>query len=520
MRGQLLLPKPPLKSQSAPIRMIFFFNSTYVPTLPLATLRLSTKYLASGGVPGFIRRRDQFQNANFAFFRRRAARAPSSGSRQAPLTPLMALLLPIAGLSGSSRCSFTYRTSPEDAFHARDPPRKLCKTSCSDNSPFACQAQVCLQSRSCSTSQHLCSARLHLMSLHILDRVGRRWAAVALSRDGQPAWQVAKKTGLTQRDVLKWVEVYDETGDVADAARAGRPRGEAALEVEPALSRLVAGGDNRRRSANSLAFAAAAEVGAPRALPASTVRVILADRLGAKWEADRSKTMLSNTAMTERHGWGTAHRDHPWRKTGITDSKYFLWQHVTSGKRKRGWQTSDTPSVLTVQKSYQVHAYAMITYNGISDLKFVTGTTGQRSAYLKPGTTERHPGVCGREYAERILPWLVQCGKEMLGDDYYFQHDKAKPHTSKQAKAKLAELQQKTIPWPTSGHDLSPIELLWAIAEQRLNLMNWTDFESFKQALVDVWSELQADKALYQNLMNGVAKRVRKLIKARGARLP
>jgi hypothetical protein len=53
--------------------------------------------------------------------------------------------------------------------------------------------------------------------------------------------------------------------------------------------------------------------------------------------------------------------------------------------------------------------------------------------------------------------------------DFFFQHDNAPPHTSKQARDWLASHEYKVLDWPAMPLDLNPIEHLWHHLKMRLS---------------------------------------------------
>ena len=55
-----------------------------------------------------------------------------------------------------------------------------------------------------------------------------------------------------------------------------------------------------------------------------------------------------------------------------------------------------------------------------------------------------------------------------LEDEFMFQHDNARYHTTKQAHRKLQELNVKVLKWSAKSSDLNPIEHLCSIIDNKL----------------------------------------------------
>ena len=107
----------------------------------------------------------------------------------------------------------------------------------------------------------------------------------------------------------------------------------------------------------------------------------------------------------------------------------------------------------------------------------------------------------------------------MLGDGLIFQQDNATPHTALETMHIDSSPRVERLHWPPSSGDLSPIEHVCEVADQKLSLERWNDFDSFKAALLKVWSELQQDKPLCRNLMKGMRERLREVVRREGGRI-
>ena len=73
------------------------------------------------------------------------------------------------------------------------------------------------------------------------------------------------------------------------------------------------------------------------------------------------------------------------------------------------------------------------------------------------------------------------------------------------------------IDWPGGSPDLSPIENLWGITEQRLWAQHtWSTRAEFERELIRCWDAVTSDAQLMRKLVGGFSKRLLECIKVGG----
>ncbi|CAF3270927.1 unnamed protein product [Rotaria sp. Silwood2] len=80
-----------------------------------------------------------------------------------------------------------------------------------------------------------------------------------------------------------------------------------------------------------------------------------------------------------------------------------------------------------------------------------------------------------------------------LEDKYFFQHDNARYHTSKQTPAKLQEINAKTLKWPAKSPDLNPIDHLWLIIDNKLKSRRMCSVKQVIDGLPSEWLAIEPD---------------------------
>ena len=99
---------------------------------------------------------------------------------------------------------------------------------------------------------------------------------------------------------------------------------------------------------------------------------------------------------------------------------------------------------------------------------------------------------------------------DRLGGELYFQQDGATCHTSKDALNYIdSNFQKKLEFWPANSPDLSPIEELWAILEEKLSKYKITTLSELSQKLVFLQNRIP--KKLCKNLVDAFDEKIKKV---------
>ena len=97
-----------------------------------------------------------------------------------------------------------------------------------------------------------------------------------------------------------------------------------------------------------------------------------------------------------------------------------------------------------------------------------------------------------------------------LGGNLYFQQDGAPCHTSKDAMDYIdSNFQKKLEFWPPNSLDLSPIEELRAILEEKLNKYQLRTLPELCDKLIHLWNKIPA--TLCKNLVKAFDEKINKV---------
>ena len=136
--------------------------------------------------------------------------------------------------------------------------------------------------------------------------------------------------------------------------------------------------------------------------------------------------------------------------------------------------------------------------NGVGKLIFVTGTMTSFS-YLQ--TLE-----------------FYKSDIQKLDPNLYLQQDNAPCHIGKKCNQFInSNILNHLDFWPANSPDLSPIEELWAIVEEKLNDYSFNSLEEMTKKLLWIWNRIP--KSICRNLVDSFDKKLELLGKKRGERV-
>ena len=79
---------------------------------------------------------------------------------------------------------------------------------------------------------------------------------------------------------------------------------------------------------------------------------------------------------------------------------------------------------------------------------------------------------------------------QKLGSRAVFQHDNNPKHTSKMTIALLKRLRVKIMDWPSISPDLNPIEHLWGILKQKLEVCKVSNICQLHDVIMEEWKSI------------------------------
>lgn len=316
-----------------------------------------------------------------------------------------------------------------------------------------------------------------------------------------------------QQFVRRWVKRAEAGEPMQDRARSGRPSQVSEAVISRARQLLT----KERFSCAQAAVAVKAEGLCQRGVSASTIRrAVKAGTAAIVFKSPRKVPLLTQAQKGARLRFARRHRRRGWGNVMFSDSKYFRLGPAPGNSGNKKWMLKDNnETVAAVKFPPSIHAYAGVTKFGKTDLIFSTGTTG-----LKNGYEKANRGVGAEEYVESVLKkGLLPQARAIFGrqgiSDWELQQDGARAHTAKQTLAFLKQEGVRVLPeWPPNSPDLSWIENLWGIVDNKLRKQNYANFDEFREALRRIWNDIPV--TTLQNLERTMKSRIQTCIARNG----
>ncbi|XP_043229039.1 uncharacterized protein LOC122385098 [Amphibalanus amphitrite] len=306
-----------------------------------------------------------------------------------------------------------------------------------------------------------------------------RYRAVGMVNGGTPQVQVAKELRIEPRTLRRWMAL-DRKGEALEN-RAGRGRKTAMSRVAKIV--VAKSVTKRHQSTRKLARKLSAK---NHPASKSAVHRYLRQCLRLKPLKPRVEPKLHGSTATKTN-------DRVWAQN-----------------------SSEVPVIETVKQPGKVLVWGMMSFRGLSDLHIVPrGQTVTADYYVEEvmkGTAAsamRRRKENGPPTAIKLLPDMSQA---------IFQQDGAPAHNA----TKTQEWCRANFPgfwakgeWPGNSPDLSPIENLWAIVQDRMDKMAPASSETaLIRNLRSAWSSISGETL--DNLMCGMPERMRACVRKRG----
>jgi transposase-like protein len=314
----------------------------------------------------------------------------------------------------------------------------------------------------------------------------------------------AKKMHVDAKTVRKWVKRYQQDKVVTDKKRAQRTSCVPDAAAQRAVQLLLG---NSHSGLHEVAQELHREGYTSKLVHRVTlgrVAKAYAKREGMPIKAVRRAPvkLLNHATKAKRVAFCKAHKAFNWGQVMFTDRKRFLFRYPGTRVNKVQWVREGQPrEALMVNHPSGVNLYAGLTRFGMTKVHLVAGTTNHTTSF-KNKKGQKAKNITTQEYEEVVLKNLLPEGKRIFSHQgistWTLQQDNDPTH-KKGSLAALNKWHQAGNPgvellsgWPANSPDLSPIENIWAWAQQKVDKMGCKTFPEFQQAVLDTLNSVPA----------------------------
>lgn len=278
--------------------------------------------------------------------------------------------------------------------------------------------------------------------------------------------------------VKRWIEAFEENGDVEDAYRCGRPPKLNDDMRDVILERAVAKPlKSTPRTVKRLLTLNVSPKSIRRAL----------DDMGLFGRVAQKIPMLKPSTIQQRRSFVEGYSAFDWTKVLWSDEMSITLgpQGVTFVQRPLGEALNPVYCLETVKHPPKVHVWACFAHGGVGGIHVF-------DAQLMVKILKQHLLKSARALWPRGAWWFQQ-------------HNDPK-HTSRLVQNFLFNSGVSCIEWPPYSPDLNPIENLWANLKKCVEEHHPTCIEDLKKAVYAEWPA--TDKGLCQRLVASMSKRI------------
>ena len=341
-----------------------------------------------------------------------------------------------------------------------------------------------------------------------------RYRAVGMVNGGTPQVQVAKELRIEPRTLRRWMAL-DRKGEALEN-RGGRGRKTAMSRVAKIV--VAKSVMKRHQSTRKLARKLSAK---NHPASKSAVHRYLRQCLRLKPLKPRVEPKLTAAQRRKRLDFAKSRINwsiQDWRRVLFSDESPFELFHPPNRQNDRVWaqNSSEVPVIETVKQPGKVLVWGMMSFRGLSDLHIVPRSQTVTADFYVEEVMKGTAASAMRRRKENGPPTAIKLLPDM--SQAIFQQDGAPAHNA----TKTQEWCRANFPgfwakgeWPGNSPDLSPIENLWAIVQDRMDKMAPASSETaLIRNLRSAWSSISGETL--DNLMCGMPERMRACVRKRG----
>jgi transposase len=323
--------------------------------------------------------------------------------------------------------------------------------------------------------------------------IKKRWEIVFLSTHPfGPQWKnskIATYTKCSRSVVTKWLQRYEETGEVDELERTGRPSPqivktdkliEKELDKHPEVGSLTIANKLKRKGVE---------------VSDRTVRRRL-NVIGLSYGYNLAKPLLSETHRTKRLAWAKENEHTEWDMVLFTDESTIN----LNMKRKKVWQRPGKRMVIRVVKHpVKVHIWGCVSSQGFGKCYVFTQNLDSK--------------LMEKIYKQALVP----SRKLLFGShsaSMLLQEDNDPKHKSKLCTKWKVTNNFTNLPWPANSPDQNCIENAWHVLKLKVAERKPTTLKQLVRTVKKEWASLTTEYAA--KLVSSMPRRVQALIDAGG----
>jgi transposase len=326
-----------------------------------------------------------------------------------------------------------------------------------------------------------------------------RSAAVVLTRIGETQQQAADRIGTTRQTAAHWQHTFEETRDIRDALRSGRPRETTELEDEVLVAvAVIQPFTTPRQLKRKLEMDVS-----PRTLDRRLIEGGLPGRVAVhKYELTEEHIRKRLSFAEGYNSW----TEEQWDRVLFSDEKTFLGKGFSGRVWVRRPPGEALKSEYCVDKKphpVKVNMWGCFTGRGLGYSYIFNQTLDAKLLKIILNT--------------HLLPSAHLHYQTDPPEQWWYLQDNDPKHTSREIKAWLHNNGISCLDFPPYSPDLNPIENLWNDIARRVEVKEAETVEQLQDILAAEWATTSTD--LLTKLTHSMPKRCKLVIEAKGGHI-
>lgn len=329
-----------------------------------------------------------------------------------------------------------------------------------------------------------------------------RSAVVAMHKRGSSKAEIAKALKLDWTQVNRVVKRYQETGEIKDRQRSGRPRS----ARTPAIKNMVRKKIQRdsHRSIRKLAKEHGVTAKTMHRLVREDLQLVPYKLAKGQHLTDENKASRLEKCKKMK----SLSRGEALNRILFTDEKIFTVEPHRNSQNQRELLPQGSPRVVKAENTH--FPKSVMVWGGISGL-------GKTKLVFVPKGVKINADTYRELILEgTVIPWAEENAENT---DWRLQQDWAPAHGAKKTldwcQANLPGFWNKDV-WPSNSPDLNPLDFaIWGIMEQKACAIKHKTVDSLKRALEKAWEEITPE--MIAAILKNFRKRLDACIAAKGS---
>jgi transposase len=324
--------------------------------------------------------------------------------------------------------------------------------------------------------------------------------ALALIEGGQSQRNAARTLNVPKSTLRDAIQRYHETGSCTRKQGSGRPR-----KTNAADDRFLTLQALRNRSATAPEISHEIRLARNITISENTVRRRLAEA-NLRPRVPATAPLLTANHRRARMQFATDHQnwtEQDWGTVLFNDESRF--NLYTSDGRARVYRRPGeryAPCMIAPKVQYgggSIHVWGGICSEAKTELHV-----------FDRGAVNAHV------YITNILTDYVTPFAPVIGENFLFMQDNAKPHVARNTRAYLEEVGIPILPWPARSPDLNPIEHICDSLGRRVRrrINPPLNLGALREAIVEEWNNIPQIEVA--NLIRSMPRRLEEVIHRRG----